>query len=259
MMTRRSIICLLISIILACVFFASARAVFNYLNQERAYLKEKKHKVELSYYFPDFSALARYVSTQKELDASSADYLAYYLKTEELYPGLTEIYPFEGFFYAKSEQYAPAIAAYEKAIKNNPHYLWSYYNLAILYRHNGELRKSNEVIRRALGLKPQVTLYVINQSSLYRQIWRHMPDAEDVITKNLKEGFEDCLGVLIINLYELKEYQALLQVAAQTVKGDYSRKEFAASYAALAVEKLKHPKAANTSRPPQDAFDFRLF
>lgn len=257
-MTHRAKIFLILSVLTAIAFLLSAKPAFEYLNAERAYLKEKSQRVELSYYFPDFAALARYISTQKDLDVASGDYLAYYLKTGEMYPNLKEIYPFVGFFYAKGEQYTSAIEAYETAIQHNPQYFWSYYNLAVLYRRNGELRKSNALIQRALELKPQVTLYVINQSTLYRQIWRHMPDAEGVITKNLKHGFEDCVGVLILNLYELKEYQALLQVAAQAVKGDYSRKEFVTTYAQLAIEELKG-RTTSKANPPEDPFDFRLF
>ncbi|HLF18691.1 MAG TPA: hypothetical protein VI749_07355 [Candidatus Omnitrophota bacterium] len=222
-----------------------SKPIFSYLERERKYLKEKRKAVEVSYYLPDFEGLARHViSPEESPDIEPDSYISYYTKVEEKYPDLKTVYPFQGYFYAKAEYFDKAIEAYELAVKDNPYHFWSYYNLALLYHRKEDFLTSNNLLHQALVTNPKATFYVINQMPLYRQIWKHIPAPGEVIMSNLKKGIQDCFALLIINLYNLKEYEGLLKVFPMALEKDFSRKAFYYYYAGLASYQLKRYELA---------------
>ncbi len=130
--------------------------------------------------------------TQKEL----REYLAYYKTVDAYIPGRDDAKAMMGFCYYYMGNDKKALSAYKRSVDLNPYFFWSHYNLGVIHLQNRHYGQAAEFFRKAIAIKPQVTLKIISSSKLYREILSGIDNPRDVIGRNLKQGYRHCYRML---------------------------------------------------------------
>ena len=182
---------------------------------------EKAKVMTISYYFPHFPYFAQIVEGAQKPNEELMDgyhfgkpyiFHMYYQKAAELFPKNEDAYVLLGYteYYQKSIN--DALRDYQKSIELNPYFFWSYYNLGVIYFQQKDYMKSVWMFTRALSLNHTMTLEILHQSGLYRQIWKHVNNPPQLLQSNLEQGRQDAGVLLAASYLKGKAFAQSLQV-----------------------------------------------
>jgi tetratricopeptide (TPR) repeat protein len=171
----------------------------------------------LGYQTPDFKELAQVIYSGKVLKPAEYDnyrkgmhYLSFYNKGSELFPNLFEMHYLKGVCYASMGEHLEARRSLEEALRLNPAFLWTYYNLAILYLNAGNIDRSLELLSAAQNIPPAISAQLLYELQGFNIILRYLPSPEDYVKTSLekciKRMHELFLAALIIKKNSLSTF-----------------------------------------------------
>lgn len=165
------------------------------LKSQRQKVKAKAKAITLNHLKPSFDDFVAYRVNHGRADISR-NYTIYYERLVEYMPQRPEAYALLGFCYYQTGKSQEAIASFISAMKLNPDFFWTPYNLGVIYFRQGRYQEAATMLRRAIALKPQVTLKTIFSSRIYGEIIRSVKDFDYAIEKNLQAGYRDAYRLL---------------------------------------------------------------
>jgi len=134
----------------------------------------------------------------------------YYGKVTEMFPDNDAGHFLLGYCDYYSGDIDAARGQFERSMKINPYFFWTYYNLGVIYFEQGDFYKSAQVLSKAFAFKKEYTLEILRQGPFYGQIWRNIANPPQVLGRNLDEGEEDAAFLLAVYLVKSgREDQAL--------------------------------------------------
>jgi len=193
------------------------KTLFSYMVQERDKVKDKAKIVTLSYFVPSFQSAVDHVSHNKKISPKAlGQYINYYQKADELLPHLREIPGLLGCFYYWQGDHASSIRHLKTAEQRIPQFFWNHYNLGVISFSKGDFSSAKEYFNRALKSDPEITLQLINASTIYRQIWKDVLGAEELVLKNYKQAYEH--STIMLQLMERYKGQMTKVEAGEALK-----------------------------------------
>jgi tetratricopeptide (TPR) repeat protein len=205
-------------VILLCCF---KNPIVAHIIREHDLVEEKSKMVTISYYFPNFDYFADIVSgaQQPKKDWMEGYYFGkpyifhtYYQKTVDLFPDNGAAHYLLGFCEYYMGNQDVAVTQFEKSVEADPYFFWSYYNLGVIYFQQGKLRKSVEIMTKALSLSNEITLAIINRDSLFHQIWHKVANPSEVLERNVEEGQKDAVLVMTASFIKAGGYAQALKI-----------------------------------------------
>jgi len=166
------------------------------LSGEHAAVEQKAKWMTLAYDYPFLMYFARIVAGLDEPAPELMEgyrfgrpyiFKTYYQKAVDLFPDSDAAHYLLGFCEYYLGNSPKAAMEFEKSLKLNPRFFWSYYNLATIYAQEGQLPKSKELIRQASLLNMQENLDILRQDYFYRQIWSYTSNPQLMLEDNLKK------------------------------------------------------------------------
>lgn len=218
-----------------------------HIRQEREHVKNRARLMTLNQFMPhSYGSLLQWVhnpsdpSDRSELFA----YRIYYEKLVEYMPYRADGYALLGlcdYLLGKTEE---AAQAYQTAIQLNPNFFLSYYNLVVIYFHQGRYPEAIPLLEKALQMDLQHTLNFIFLSKVYLDIVRDSRLSQEAVVKRIREAYMDIYIMLVVSLYQTKNFPRLLSYAQQMVLWNFPHKDFFNYYAGLAAYELgQYPQA----------------
>jgi tetratricopeptide (TPR) repeat protein len=196
--------------------------------KEHYQVEQKSKLASISAYYPFFPYFAGIVVgiEQPRKEWMYAYYLGrpytfslYYGKVAEMFPDNDAGHYLSGYCEYYSGKLDPARAQFEEAIRLNPYFFWSYYNLGVIYFQQGDFLKSADILSRTFTFKKEITLDILRQGAFYGQIWQNIANPPQILEKNLDEGQED--GALLLAAYLVKagRFDQALQIIRPIAQG----------------------------------------
>ncbi len=173
-------------------------------------------------------------------------YIYYYKKAAEYMSSPADAFGMLGFCYFEAGQTRKAISAYKHAVKINPKFFWSRYNLGVIFFKDARLRTAVKWLKSALKIPPPVTLNFIGSSErIYKPVLlaRNMWSGQGLL-RSLRDGQRDCFSLLCVVYYQLGDFKAMEEAARAAVVLNVGGKEFFHYCIGLAAYKLKEYKKA---------------
>lgn len=101
-------------------------------------------------------------------------FIAYYRTLTEVLPKpvSADAHAMLGFCYFHQGKTDEALANYTRSLEQNPVFLSTYFNLALLHVRAGNYAQASELISRMMTLTPELTLRIIASSKIYTDILR---------------------------------------------------------------------------------------
>jgi len=146
-------------------------------------------------------------------------YINYFDWVVQFMPDHADAYGMMGLCYHLIGDDKNAIASYKKAIEYNPSFLWSYYNLGLIYFKRGEYAIASELIQRALRTKAQhTTTFILMSEKIYltnivTEARGTGKDYKKIIEDQIKEGYLKSYIVLMLSAYHQENYEDVIRVA----------------------------------------------
>jgi tetratricopeptide (TPR) repeat protein len=189
--------------------------------KEHNQVEQKSKLASISVYYPFFPYFAGIVVGIEHPRKEWMDtyYLGrpyifslYYGKVAEMYPDNDAGHYLLGYCEYYSGDIDMAREQFEKTIKLDPSFFWSYYNLGVIYFQQGNFFKSADILSKAFTFKKEITLNVLRQETFYGQIWSYIADPPQILGKDLDEGQEDAAFLLAAYLVKAGRFDQALQI-----------------------------------------------
>ncbi len=181
--------------------------------REHALVNEKSKAMTISYYFPHFAYFADIVLGVQKPESELMDgyhdgkpyiFRMYYQKAATLFPNNDDAQALLAFTQYYQKDIPQAIESYQRSLDRNPYFFWGYYNLGVIYFQQKDYSKSAQMLSKAVSLNPEITLRILYQSALYRQIWKSLPNPQATLQVNLEQGRQDAGRLLAVCFLRIK-------------------------------------------------------
>ena len=136
----------------------------------------------------------------------------YYGKIAEMFPDNDAGHFLLGYCDYYSGDIDSAREQFERSVKINPYFFWSYYDLGVIYFQQGDILKSAEILSKAFTIKKEYTLEILRQGAFYGQIWQYIADPPQILGRNLDEGQEDAALLLAVYLVKAGRDEEAIQM-----------------------------------------------
>lgn len=187
-------------------------------------------------------------------------YVSYYQKILEYFPNKqpdpADTLGILGYFYFRLDDSYKSIKHYQKALEINPRFFWFDYNLGLIYRKNNEYERSIESLQKAAQQNiKQSTAYIMQSQWVYLPIISQLTQLEnqstntdsnhlditekDFIIQQLMGAKQTIPLILILNYYDLNEFEMAFDLANEAIKNGHPAVYFTYFYAALSAYQLK--------------------
>lgn len=157
------------------------------------------YATNLDHLTPQYPQMVDFIEGKRTLDQETlTHYKKYYAKIAEYSPTHADAYGLWGYFSYRLNDYDQAIAAYQKAIELNPHFLWFYYNLGLLHFKKGDYKTTVELLNTALKTRTDFSLMFIDSSNqIYKPIIGERVNSSNFsLEKQFRQGKCNSLVIL---------------------------------------------------------------
>ncbi|MBL8012990.1 MAG: tetratricopeptide repeat protein [Candidatus Omnitrophica bacterium] len=172
------------------VLFLVISLLFFYLAVNRHVLKLKT----LNYYMPDIEDLRMFTKKPSEMDREQLKkILVYYKNTchftandpEEPAPCSIAAY---GYYYLGNTR--QALNYYQRALKGNQYFFWTYFNMGAIYYNEGNYEQAAQEFKHALELTPEKSLMFLFLTKTYKDLAFTLRLAKEEYIVGLKNGYD---------------------------------------------------------------------
>ncbi len=231
----RAWILIIIGIACASLFFQPLKRHMIF-ERDKAIVKAKS--ITLNQTLPSFQDLVKFI---KRDQGSFLDerYIQYYEKVTNFFPQIAEAEGLLGFCYYHNGNLDQAILHFQKAIDLNPRFFWHYYNLGVIYSQSGRYQLANELLKRAVALRPEETIKALYRSKIYQQILSEWQGGAPDLIGQLKSGYIQAVQMIIANHYQLAHYSEMLFFTQQALSTGWDQRGEFSYWAGLAAFKMQ--------------------
>ncbi|GEM_PF-3396261 len=220
----------------------------HFIQTERQNVLAKSKMMALNLYMPaDFTLMYDFLRPETN---DHLGYLSFYVRyfqqaAQTLPPAYAaDAYAMLGFCYFHQDKFKESYESYTRSLEQNPAFLWTYYNLAVIEFRSRNYDKAVFLLDRMFKVNPEISIQVLSSSKIYTDILRGNQGAID-LPGELKATYADAMRMLVISLYQLKKFPELLNTAQYAVASRFEPAAVFNYYAALAADALGDaPKAA---------------
>ncbi len=173
--------------------------VSDHIATERARAKAKINIIELNFLIPSFKELAAF--GRREIPPAAvnwAAYVAYFEKIVELMPERFDAHVFLGPCYFYQGRKDLALRAFQEAVRLNPGFFWSTYNLGVLGAQGGNCPLAAEAFALALKVPLSETLQNMRASKLYVDLSRDAGDFGSLVEQDLKAAYANAVPLMAL-------------------------------------------------------------
>ena len=212
----------------------------HFIQSERQSVLEKSKSTTLNLYMPK-SFYPLYLSDPKISYNSGHlwDYVRYFQQVVEALPAsyAADANAMLGFCYFHQKKFKESYDSYSRSLEQNPAFLWTYYNLALIEFKAGNYDKTVFLLDLMFKLNPEISIKVISSSKIYADVLRGHRGVFD-FSIELKETCGDAMRMSVISLYQLKKYSEVLSAVQYAISSGFEPKEVFYYYAGLAANAL---------------------
>jgi tetratricopeptide (TPR) repeat protein len=204
---------------------------------------------ELNMNRPSFQYLGQIaVQSDVTLDHSKIDvYIKYYQQLLNTFPRTPNAYYVLGvlqFYLGENQEAAYSLM---KSAKLLPDFFWTQYNLGVIYFQRQDYAAAIESLQNALRVDYKTNLEIMGHSSIFTHIIASSKDMNARIEElkvSLREGYLDCLEMLIMSNMRIKNYEQMYHYARQKVTNQFDVQDL--YYFGLAAYKLQRYEEATS-------------
>ncbi|MBF0533243.1 MAG: hypothetical protein HQL23_09165 [Candidatus Omnitrophica bacterium] len=194
-------------------------ALIGQLNGQKQKSQDTVKLITLSNYTPAMDQMAKVIGNEeKQNQQLTLEYRnlrrAYYEKAVEFFPQMEDFQALYGFCLYYDQRRQEAKQAYTASLVLNPYLFWSYYDLAVIAFEEQDYGTVVGLLSRAMQINPEITVKVINLSSIYRQIWRHLSNPGEIIAGDIESAQKDAVRMLMLALWHLGQYEQIVKLSA---------------------------------------------
>ncbi len=194
-----------------------------------------------------FNYLADTMENNERFDlVKLRSYANYYLEVTKVIEDRADAYGLLGFCYYHLGEVDKAIAAYKEAIKINPNFFWSHYNLAVLYFKSQQYELARESIIAALRLDLNNSMmFIYNSQQLYLPLVaqavkvHNIEHPEDFVFNQLQDGFRNGYIIWVLCHFHMNDYPSMFKAANIALETTLQKKAILNYYAGLAAYNMK--------------------
>ncbi len=162
----------------------------------------------------------------------------YYAKIVEMFPDNDAGHFLLGYCDYYSGDINSAREQFERSVKINPYFFWSYYDLGVIYFQQGDISKSAEILNKAFTVKKEFTLEILHQGAFYGQIWQYIANPPQIAARNLDEGQEDAALLLAVYLVRAGRDEQAIEMIRSIGQGTSWHRELWADLFKKATSKV---------------------
>ena len=173
-------------------------------------------------------------------DPESVDldkYIGYYAQAAAVLPVpfSADAHAMLGFCYYHEGKIKESYESYLRALEENPAFIWTYNNLALLQFKQGDYPKAAALLEQGLKSDPQTSVKVLASSKIYADIMRDAKDGVD-LPAELKSAYSDAARMLVISLYRMGKFPETISAAQYAVTSGFEPAAVFYYYAGAALE-----------------------
>ncbi|MCD4779645.1 MAG: tetratricopeptide repeat protein [Candidatus Omnitrophica bacterium] len=251
-------------------YFIMAALVYCVIDKDKL---EKGRKIRSHYFFQAraYTDLVSFLEEEGDLEPGQWRKYAQYADQLRVYiPQSVEAYHLRGVIDYHLDRKDNAVRSFQMAIRVNPDFFLSYYNLGLVLFEKKEYQEAARVFKAAFQLNPQKTVRVLRASKvLYQPLLKSVEREKKInLMDRVKEAYQEAYLMNILCYLNQQDYQGLLFAARAALRSRVGRDEVYVYYQAFALEQLgldQSPPATGREgawRPPMDSasrFIIRLY
>lgn len=166
------------------------------------------HTRLIDYCMPSFVDFNRFISNAPDVtEANTKNYLKYFEIISKHFP-TKHADTILGNLYAISGNFSKAEHILKTALKYDPDFFWTHYNLGLLYFHQKNYPQTIVSMRAALNQSPEISVEKIFSSEAYMQILRKHPSTQTIALLLRNIGKAKLLAQLTISFCRHQQQSA---------------------------------------------------
>ncbi len=189
--------------------FLGVNPVWRSLKAEREKVKNKAMLVTINHYRPDLSQWKSFFAGQAVVDKSFLkDSIRYYKTIVDYLPDMAEAHHMLAVCHYLLGDKQAAFVHQQTAVVLEPRFFAAWYDLGIMYYHQGQFKQSAESFHRALNILPVATLKIIETSRIYGEIIYSSGMTDIVNAQKMQAGYNDAARFFQASLRRLRKEPA---------------------------------------------------
>ena len=194
----------------------------------------------LSRLTPVINYKTAFVDIQDHFDPKKLeDCIYYHRKVVEIIPShRADAYAMLGFCYERAGQNAKAVGSYERSLKYNPSFFWTYYNLGTIYYNQKKYEKARYYFERATEQDPIRASMIPTMSKVYKDVGADFSGSYD-IAGNLAQGYQRAFILLVVSAQQMHDYPFMLAASLQAARRERAGDDIFFYYAGVAAYEMR--------------------
>src|SRR3989338_9680678 len=166
-------------------------------------------------------------------------YVIYFQQVAQTLPPVhsADAYAMLGFCYFHQNKFKESYENYTKSLEQDPTFLWTYYNLAVIEFKARNYDKAVFLLDRMFKVSPEISAKIISSSKVYSDVLRDH-QGPLVFPRELKATYADAMRMMVISLYQTKKFPELLTTARYAASSGFVPAAVFDHYAALAADTM---------------------
>ncbi len=194
----------------------------------------------LSRLTPPLDYIDSFINTNEKFDKKKlSDCIYYHHRVIDIIPTYrADAYAMLGFCHERAGQYAKAIDSYQRSLKYNPSFFWTYYNLGAIYYNQKHYDKARDYFERATEQDAMRASMIPMMSKVYKDVVAGHVPAYDV-PKSLARGYQMAFVYLLSSSQQMHDYPFMLTAAIKTSQRGRPGDEIFLYYGGVAAYEMK--------------------